>query len=248
MPLVSEEEAARIWAMVEEAGLATDSASKGTRGGEAFAGGLLDDLRERLGKRMAEANEKEVFGQDTIENLHRRMEELQSESARLTAESKAILAKQQSDRGPANERQIGGDHYRVKEGEQHWDRIFRLFGPGYMIGQTTKYVERYQKKGGLSDLRKAQHFLDKLIELEEALTRGEIQVEWERGPLPGSSPPSPAEDTVTPAILHFPRDEGSGTACGQPRGAVFVTRDPEDVNCPECRKFMAPRANDYIPF
>ena len=65
----------------------------------------------------------------------------------------------------ANERQIGGDHYK-KGGEEHWDRQWRLYGRGYFVGCITKYVERYHDKNGIQDLEKAKHFLDKLIELE----------------------------------------------------------------------------------
>jgi len=65
----------------------------------------------------------------------------------------------------ANDRQVGGFHYQTN-GEQHWDRVYRMFGPGYFIGCITKYVERYQSKNGYEDLLKAQHFLEKLIELE----------------------------------------------------------------------------------
>jgi len=65
----------------------------------------------------------------------------------------------------ANKIQVGGRHYQTN-GEQHWDRMYRMFGPGYFIGCITKYVERYQRKNGYEDLLKARHFLDKLIELE----------------------------------------------------------------------------------
>lgn len=65
----------------------------------------------------------------------------------------------------ANDKQVGGSHYKTG-GEEHWDRQYRLFGPGYFIGCITKYVERFQKKNGYQDLLKAQHFLEKLIELE----------------------------------------------------------------------------------
>lgn len=72
----------------------------------------------------------------------------------------------------ANERQIGGEHYKTN-GEQHWDRQWRLYGRGYFVGCITKYVERYPDKNGLQDLEKAKHFLEKLIELEtEAGMRG----------------------------------------------------------------------------
>jgi len=60
---------------------------------------------------------------------------------------------------------VGGSHYKTG-GEEHWDRVYRLYGPGYFIGCITKYVERYQYKNGYEDLLKAQHFLEKLIELE----------------------------------------------------------------------------------
>jgi hypothetical protein len=68
----------------------------------------------------------------------------------------------------ANDRQVGGDHYK-KGGEDHWDRQWRLHGPGYFVGCITKYVERYQDKNGIEDLEKAKHFLEKLIELERAV-------------------------------------------------------------------------------
>lgn len=67
----------------------------------------------------------------------------------------------------ANDRQIGGDHYKVG-GEEHWDRVWRL-GLNYFQGCATKYIERCYKKGQtIDDLKKARHYIDKLIELEEA--------------------------------------------------------------------------------
>lgn len=74
----------------------------------------------------------------------------------------------------ANDRQEGGNHYR-KGGpnqEQHWDRLVRLYGLDvafvYFVGNITAYVERYRDKNGIEDLKKARHYIDKLIELEEA--------------------------------------------------------------------------------
>lgn len=66
----------------------------------------------------------------------------------------------------ANDLQIGGDHYQQIEGEQHWDRMWRLYGRGYFVGCATKYIERYHLKNGKADLEKAKHFLQKLIEIE----------------------------------------------------------------------------------
>lgn len=65
----------------------------------------------------------------------------------------------------ANDKQVGGNHYN-KDGEQHWDRMWRLYGRGYFVGCATKYIERYHLKNGIQDLEKARHFIDKLIELE----------------------------------------------------------------------------------
>lgn len=66
----------------------------------------------------------------------------------------------------ANDKQVSGDHY--KTSYQHWDMIVAMgYGPEYYIGQITKYITRWRKKNGLRDLRKGQHFLEKLIELAE---------------------------------------------------------------------------------
>lgn len=64
----------------------------------------------------------------------------------------------------ANKKQVGGDHYKTQAIEP-WDYIHRN-GIGYLAGNIIKYVSRYDKKGGLNDLRKAQHYLEKLIEEE----------------------------------------------------------------------------------
>ena len=67
---------------------------------------------------------------------------------------------------PANDRQVGGTHYK-SGGEEHWDRAWRLrYDPFQYI--ITKWVERWKNKGGLEDLLKAQHALDKYIEMIRA--------------------------------------------------------------------------------
>jgi hypothetical protein len=72
----------------------------------------------------------------------------------------------------ANDHQVGANHYRNLR-QQHWDRLVEMFQPWpgarpYFVGCITKYLERFWKKNGIEDLRKARHYLDKLIELEEA--------------------------------------------------------------------------------
>ena len=68
---------------------------------------------------------------------------------------------------PANSHQVGGSHYSKHGDLQHWD-IVAYFGLDYFQGQITKYVMRYKDKGGVADLKKARHFLDKYIEILEA--------------------------------------------------------------------------------
>jgi hypothetical protein len=65
----------------------------------------------------------------------------------------------------ANQKQIGGTHY--KTSIEPWDAIVS-WELGYLDGNVVKYVSRWRKKGGLADLKKAQHYLEKLIENEEA--------------------------------------------------------------------------------
>lgn len=64
----------------------------------------------------------------------------------------------------ANDTQVGGSHY-TKQGIQTWDYI-AANDIGYFEGNVIKYVSRWRQKGGIEDLRKAQHYLSKLIELE----------------------------------------------------------------------------------
>ena len=64
----------------------------------------------------------------------------------------------------ANEIQVAGSHYKDKS-IQPWDYI-AANQLGYFEGNIVKYVSRWREKGGVDDLRKARHYLDKLIELE----------------------------------------------------------------------------------
>lgn len=64
----------------------------------------------------------------------------------------------------ANEQQVGGDHYKTEI--QPWDYIVAN-NIGYMEGNIIKYVSRWKEKGGVEDLKKAQHYLWKLIETAE---------------------------------------------------------------------------------
>jgi len=61
--------------------------------------------------------------------------------------------------------QVGGDHYK-KMGIQPMEYITKNNMP-FADGCIIKYVTRWRFKGGVEDLKKAKHFIDLLIELEE---------------------------------------------------------------------------------
>jgi hypothetical protein len=61
--------------------------------------------------------------------------------------------------------QMCGDHYENKA-IQPWDYIASN-NLGYLEGCIVKYVSRYKEKGGMQDLEKAAHYLQKLIEVNK---------------------------------------------------------------------------------
>lgn len=65
----------------------------------------------------------------------------------------------------ANDTQIAGTHYKDKA-IQPWDYIVGN-NLGYLEGNIVKYVSRWKDKGGVDDLLKARHYLDKLIEVSD---------------------------------------------------------------------------------
>ncbi len=62
----------------------------------------------------------------------------------------------------ANSRQVGGSHY-GGGGEQHWDVVDK-FGVPYLEGVGSKYPLRWREKGGVEDLEKTLHYIDKILE------------------------------------------------------------------------------------
>lgn len=65
----------------------------------------------------------------------------------------------------ALDKQVGGDHY-TKMAIQPVEFIHQN-GIPFIEGCVIKYVSRWRNKNGVEDLRKARHFLDLLIEMEE---------------------------------------------------------------------------------
>lgn len=69
---------------------------------------------------------------------------------------------------PTRQQQVGGDHYASKA-VQPWDAMECWMSPeqfkGFLRGNVIKYVARCDDKGGVEDLKKAAHYLQKLIEI-----------------------------------------------------------------------------------
>jgi len=63
----------------------------------------------------------------------------------------------------ADDMQVGGSHYKDNV-IQPWDYIVAN-DLGYLEGNVVKYVSRWKNKNGVEDLKKAQHYLAKLIEV-----------------------------------------------------------------------------------
>ena len=64
----------------------------------------------------------------------------------------------------ANDKQIGGSHYKQFKGMEPWD-VITGWNLGYLDGTALKYIARWKHKNGVQDLEKAIHFLQKAIEV-----------------------------------------------------------------------------------
>lgn len=70
--------------------------------------------------------------------------------------------------GKASHIQIGGDHYRDLAIQPAY--FCHVNSIPYLEATAIKYLCRWRKKNGIEDLKKAKHFIDLLIEFENATT------------------------------------------------------------------------------
>lgn len=85
----------------------------------------------------------------------------------------AALAEEGRERALANpdrikvaDTQVGGGHYRETD-LQPWD-VIDAWQLGFYAGNALKYLYRAGRKGPkVEDLKKARHYIDKMIEIEE---------------------------------------------------------------------------------
>ena len=72
----------------------------------------------------------------------------------------------------ANDTQVGGNHYKKYGDLQPWD-VITAWGLGYLDGTALKYIARWRDKGGIADIEKAIHFLEKFLEVEKEKMKSE---------------------------------------------------------------------------
>ena len=96
----------------------------------------------------------------------------------------------------ANDTQISGNHYKDKT-VQPWDYI-AANNLGYFEGNVVRYISRWKDKGGVDDLRKAKHYIEKLIELE---TQVKDESKTIHGFIPWTGGDQPIEDYVVVEAL-----------------------------------------------
>jgi len=81
-----------------------------------------------------------------------------------------VLAKPFVPSTKADDLQVGGDHYK-NMGVQPWKAMESWMTPeqfaGFLRGNAIKYLARCDAKGGIDDIKKAKHYIDKLIEVRE---------------------------------------------------------------------------------
>jgi hypothetical protein len=136
----------------------------------------------------------------------------------------------------ANNSQVGGDHYRT--GIQHWDYVVAN-GLDYFQAQIIKYVTRWRKKGGVEDLDKARHFLEKYRELIDAGATFAVL-----GPATGRGVKCVGKTAVVVGkvgthsesdVVWHREDCSPGMAvCGADYPGMYLTNDHRKVTCTQC--------------
>ena len=88
---------------------------------------------------------------------------VQEENAKEIALAKPFVPSKRAD-----DLQVGGDHYK-NMGVQPWKAMEAWMTPeqfaGFLRGNAIKYLARCDAKGGIDDVKKARHYIDKLIEV-----------------------------------------------------------------------------------
>ena len=128
-------------------------------------------------------------------------------------------------------RQEGGSHY--KDLAIQPVEYIHANGLGFCEGSVVKYVTRWRSKNGIQDLKKARHFLDLLIELEE------------RKGMPAFVGVDPAVGPDRTAIAVTCTGETNGPATmSEAATAVSANDGPAERDCATCRHHEVLLCND----
>jgi hypothetical protein len=90
---------------------------------------------------------------------------VQEENAKVIIQTKPFVPSTRAD-----DLQVGGDHYK-NMGVQPWKAMESWMTPeefrGFLKGNSIKYLARCNAKGGIDDIKKAKHYIEKLIEVRD---------------------------------------------------------------------------------
>lgn len=126
----------------------------------------------------------------------------------------------------ANDRQVGGDHYRGDGTKtvQHWD-LMVLLNEGYFPAVITKYSERWDGKNGAQDVEKSLHYAEKWFE------SGQYELDWARRSCTGYAAGGVVQPPV-PRVLDAPEVVIRGMVrqivqTPEPPGEVIIRSQPQ---------------------
>lgn len=127
--------------------------------------------REVVRSRRPDAECEKKFGQYVIREPGRTYFSTGETPEEAWANAREYLDHTPKPKPEPDATQVGGTHY-CDLGIQPWDVLPHWLGregfEAFLAGNVVKYLARYPAKGGLQDLEKARHYLDKLIAVMEA--------------------------------------------------------------------------------
>jgi hypothetical protein len=116
-----------------------------------------------------------------------------------------------------NDYQVGGNHY--DSSYMHWDFVCDT-GLHYLLGCATKYIERWRKKDGIKDLKKAAHYIAKFESREVHISTNYEHWDLFLKPMP------PEEQKIMSCIYNGKFQEAQDVI------AILIMQTEEDEDLP----------------
>lgn len=109
---------------------------------------------------------KKIDWKQLASDLEVRLNLMKEDRDQLLKQNQQMIKERRNQTQPesANSQQIGGQHYKQLP-IQPWDFI-HVNKLSYMEGSVVEYMCCWKRKGGVEDLQKAKHYVEKMIELE----------------------------------------------------------------------------------